>query len=905
MHFRTPCPILLGMGQAILYCARCSCQLREAQFEQGKAYRIDNWVCCAQCAPEALRSLPPDRSHLLKAQIAGLKKKSSPAIEPIPASRPNIILPKPEPAAPPRNPWIIVGALAGAVVVLLLLFALRGGARSPEPEMEAPRVAPKPAAPESPARLALAEAKQYARDHPEDWEGQLKRFGDLALVGDRSEAGTEARKMVEALHAREEEMAGRLMAALEAEIAEPLKREEFGSVLRSLESAKTRMGGARWVFRVEKRDGEVRDQMRRLIDAMKTAACEAKKKGDKVAVQEATDRVRNWGSANLASEWATALAAVEEPPPPPPPPPPARSPEAAAYQLRWESAMARASARDFAGAMAEIQKAAQRLREKGVQDEAAQDLRDLQDAGRVYQSAVAALGSARTASLSSIDGRSLSGRVLVADGDRIELFVEPRKPTVFFEWSDVAAASLLRELSAEPRAKAILHALDGEIRGDELPPKYAAYASAAREKAVKPGADEIQARALFYDAERGFRVMSSREKSIEAYRTLKQKYRDTALVRHAAARIDRRIESGREYFFLASDLSATGTFALTREGRLESIADSDPQQEIRNGAEWEYLALPSQTYRCWALVGGCCAEAFAFHYQATGLTEMNPKTRKRGPAEPGGELASPVKHSIKNLKSHPKGEPKKPTRWEWVEILLPRPAGPGVKKIRLLTDQQGFSVAQVMVSSTRARAPSEAEAVEFAKVRALDATPPWAVDRPGVSARIVLDDFEKEPSGWKYIGGQEFPGAVGSLAYDTSTAHEGKGSYRLIGDFAGGGGYVGTWRDLPARDFKELRIWIKAVNLKVVMVRMVDATDQCHQRDIPISPLPDWQELVLTFPSVAGAQHWGGANDGVWHGQAKAYGLNIANGHFVAGPPKGTLWIDDIEGVLADDPSDR
>lgn len=127
-----------------------------------------------------------------------------------------------------------------------------------------------------------------------------------------------------------------------------------------------------------------------------------------------------------------------------------------------------------------------------------------------------------------------------------------------------------------------------------------------------------------------------------------------------------------------------------------------------------------------------------------------------------------------------------------------------------------------------------------------------------------------------------------------------------MGDFTGGGGYVGTWRDLPARDFKEIRIWMKAINMKAVMVRVVDGTGQCHQRDLPLAASPDWQEFVLKFTVVAGSNnHWGGANDGVWHGRAKAYGLNIPNGHFADATRKAELWIDDIEGVLAEDPGER
>src|SRR5882672_3987106 len=65
------------MGQAISYCFRCSTQLRDVQFEQGKAYRLDSWVVCAACAPEAVRSLPPESVQKLLDAIAGKKPASS------------------------------------------------------------------------------------------------------------------------------------------------------------------------------------------------------------------------------------------------------------------------------------------------------------------------------------------------------------------------------------------------------------------------------------------------------------------------------------------------------------------------------------------------------------------------------------------------------------------------------------------------------------------------------------------------------------------------------------------------------------------------------------------------------------------------------------------------------------
>jgi hypothetical protein len=91
----------------------------------------------------------------------------------------------------------------------------------------------------------------------------------------------------------------------------------------------------------------------------------------------------------------------------------------------------------------------------------------------------------------------------------------------------------------------------------------------------------------------------------------------------------------------------------------------------------------------------------------------------------------------------------------------------------------------------------------------------------------------------------------------------------------------------------------------MIMVRLVDGTDQCHQRHILLTPSDDWQEVVLKFAGVQDQDRWGGPADGVWRGIAKGYALNITTGSFNGGSKKGELWIDDVEGVLADNPSDR
>jgi hypothetical protein len=134
-------------------------------------------------------------------------------------------------------------------------------------------------------------------------------------------------------------------------------------------------------------------------------------------------------------------------------------------------------------------------------------------------------------------------------------------------------------------------------------------------------------------------------------------------------------------------------------------------------------------------------------------------------------------------------------------------------------------------------------------------------------------------------------------------AHAGKGSYRLDADFRGGGAYVGSWKDIEPRglpDVEEFRLWVQARGLDRLGVRVVDETGQCHQKGVPLpaGAGDGWREVVLKVRDLAGGEHWGGANDGSWHGAPRGLGLNIGKDALAAGADgRATLWIDDLTAV--------
>jgi hypothetical protein len=184
-----------------------------------------------------------------------------------------------------------------------------------------------------------------------------------------------------------------------------------------------------------------------------------------------------------------------------------------------------------------------------------------------------------------------------------------------------------------------------------------------------------------------------------------------------------------------------------------------------------------------------------------------------------------------------------------------------------------------------------------ARSRGAQATP-----RQVGGATVRLDDFEAEPKGWKFIGGEEFPGAKGSLSHDSSRSHGGKASFKLEADFRGGGAYVGSWKELQPGlpDVEEFRLWVQARNVDRLGVRVVDETGQCHQKAVglPAGAGDGWREVALKVRDLVGGEHWGGANDGAWHGPPRGLGFNIGK-DAIGGQANGqaTLWIDDLSAV--------
>ncbi len=797
------------MGRAIFYCVGCSKRLSDVDLEKGLALRAGDRIVCQKCAT------PADRAQALPAPEPSEETKSARRMRRSPSGKGSSTqVPIPEPASEPepegepvpRGPRkaVLAGAVGGALLLLLAIGLLLG--RKPAPASAAPpalsgEVAdakPKLTAADIHANHELERAREFARTNPGDGERLARILNDIVWKFEGTGAAREARKELERLKAAVLEAVSAETARLDEELKGPLSRKEYEAALALLGKAADRLKHSEWTMAVGKRVEDVKrlDKARRRELEEQREAAEPAKPPDKPAD-------------------APVLAAPV-------------SAELKAYRTAWELALAKATARDYAGAAAEVKRASASLAEAPSRQEAERDLGDLLKIEALYKASMEALlrkprGSGIALEVRDAAGelRRVSGGILQIDAERVEL--RGAKGPQFVEWADVSPSSLARAWPGkepEPRTIALFGLLEGEAGPAKDVPveeKWKAYGSAARSRLPKGDAAERTPRELFYAAEREYRSMETRLQASEKYRSLKTDYATSGIARMYLPRILRRSESGRDYFVSPPGFQAAGTFRLGKTGRLESVKDSDPNEAIENVAALEFAALPNAVYRMWLLAGGCCEETFSLLYQASELTDVHPTTKKKIACEPGGNFAAAVKHSIRGLKKthaahSPKKEPKRAERWEWIEIRLPKFTTPGLKKVVFMTDQGGFAIGAAWISSSAVKPPTEAEQKEFEKAR-LEDEPPLAVD-PDLVGHWTFDDgggstaADLSGNGNDAVvnGARWVEGRIGG-----ALRFEGKGekveapdreALRLVGDFT-----IAFWM----RKESECKDWIRMV----------------------------------------------------------------------------------------------
>ena len=725
------------MGQEIVYCYKCQRRIVGTEFAKGQAFQVGNRISCASCAVDLLQTLPPrEREQLLAKMFKSTQERqsaSSASIDaPAPARDPHkssvrILARPPARSGPPL--LAVAGGVAVVVLVLLALLLSGGGKPRSEPaDEDAP-------APTKPAPQATAPEVRPDDVLPRRNEALQKDWADL-----------------------------------EEKIRAHLAEDRYPGALDLLQSSRSRYALPEWTQPLDRRIGEIHAITARRFHALKEEARAAKERGALDEISPLRERAARWANPRLLAEFDSALAAVVvAPKPAPEPAPPARpAPSAAeaAALARWESAVSRASARDYPAAAEELSRAGA---------EAAADLEAIRSAGAVLKEAQELISKWPRGQNLSLESFNVAGGLERVEGaclrlDGARLAIKQTAGVRELELGEITPASLAelyraraaRKPDSDDRAAALFCLLEGDpdaaraVLGDKrdrVPEKYWTYAAKLAD-ARRTEAKEVEARELFRALEDSLQDYAQAGAAVEACRKLLKDYSMTAVVVRNRASITSRTGGSREYLFCSGNLKAAGDWKSAKNAKAETYwtceKDGDPAKPPENALDLVFTAFPENDYRCWVYAGACCQETFSFSVQGSEMTLANPKAPKDlQAAEPGSAIFAPVKLSLVGLKkthaAH--GGPKHPARWEWIPVPLPKYAAPGVKTVRLLTDQRGFSVSSAAISSQRKAPPRDADLKEFEiRWKELAAREP-AIAAPAAPARsgrvVCSENFAK------------------------------------------------------------------------------------------------------------------------------------------------------------------
>jgi hypothetical protein len=696
------------MGQEIVYCSRCSGRLLSADFENGKAFWIDAKPSCLDCVMSRLSELSPDEEARV---LQALEQKRGPTPTP---RTPMPAAPKPgkrktstahiphvkterRASAPGRlAPVLAAVGAAGFILVLAAAFSVRPRL-APEPARavreEPPPAPPAPAPPREPevhreeaARKILEKA--LTADGPE----RIARLEEAVWECRGTAAFADARRE----HAKaQKERADQLAAALaplDVLASEAVARERYADGLAALKNARGRMSGSDWTAALDQRALRLRHGAELAFAGLQDGALAARRRGAEADVKAAADRVAAWGWPDFPAALARALEAV-------PPPAPEVSPAARAAREAWERALARASERDYEAAAREL---------RADPEEAAL----LKTAGDARADALHALaqwpkGQPLALEVEESPGvrTRLEGTVVKVSPWAVELRRESDVVTAAF---DDLTPRAIRDLLAkpDPRALALLTALEEAVAEAALPPRFRAWTARAAEERARPetARKEAEASEIWRATEDARENPERAIESLAKLRGLTASHGETLFVRRRLAALAARLEEGkdvgREYVIQAERMRPGGGFAPGAHPKAASCW-SVAADGVESALEFTFAPRPDAEYRCWVYVGACCAETFAFRWQADGQPEPLP-------------AALSINFLKKTHAAH--GGPKQPARFEWVALPLPKAAS-GPVRLRLLSAQQGFSVAWAVVSSTRTAPPGDTVLKEWERAR--------------------------------------------------------------------------------------------------------------------------------------------------------------------------------------------
>jgi hypothetical protein len=645
---------------------------------------------------------------------------------------------------------------------------------------------------EQAAKNAFANAQTAKTGTPNDLALQWKAWKDLEEAAPGTSFEGKAEPELAALKSRIDKE----IAALEGESKPLREQEKFRKLTELWDTSQNRYDIPEWKEIAAKRLKQYTDIMEDEYSKVKRDVRKALEDNDAPAKQALVIRVSGWGFPektaeidNLKVDSETALDTANPNVKVDSRIPVARalSPEMKAFVPVWNQAVVPAFSRDYSAAADAIQKAGRDQGVDEVKKAADADAADLRALPKVIEEgrkgAAANLKRLQAVTLvyqaAPSDWKKISGKVIKVDAQRIELSTDIKdKPRLFVELADLGAATLAEYYlvghkdANEEKLAGILCLLEGDVEGAKkhagrnagrIADRYWQITPEMREKAPKPGSREFEARNFYHLAELEWRELRTRGTAMDKYKVLTGDYSSTEYVRGNLSTISSRMDMGKEYIFYPGDLKTPGamnTFKPTKkyapkaELALVTSKEIDERASIENYIQLEFYALPNTNYRCWLYIGGCCEETMSFYYQMSeGKARQGSKEISIEPGSRAADLFKPPltsfpKEHAKHKPKDPKApNPKEPTRWEWVELKLPKPyAAPGAKEIRIFTEQPGFGIGYAIITS---------------RPTAIDPKIKAELDKELLAAPKPIEiKGSPQPTEWWVVG--PFPDALGS-----------------------------------------------------------------------------------------------------------------------------------------------
>jgi hypothetical protein len=698
-----------------------------------------------------------------------------------------------------KKKLILIGGIGGGLFLVIAVLLIAVLMKKPAPKKtlaegeETPKPKPVVVGTESPkvkeVKALLKEAFDLKAKDPDALGPQLKKFKEARAAAEGTSLAAETEGHLDDMIARID----KAVAAIDAKVLPQYQALDFKPVIETYGKAKEQHDFTEWKDKLDAKLRLTRNKIEDTFLQFRRDADNARQAGEESKIAEFKATIAKWELPEYVEKFDkfVALLAAAEPDPsktplnpdsPKTPGVPALKPLSAAikaFMPAWQEAITPALSRDFGAAATALSGAAARAEAPEAKKAAAEDAQALKDLGELYPELLKQAGQTARLTPFTLEyqdqpgvWKKVSGKTVRVDPTRIEFKPDTPKdakelPPIFIEVSDLNAGSLATLYKAKKKTldkkEADLLArfclLEGSpesvpATGGSAPDRFWHFAPEARAAAPKPNSREFEARTLFHQSEFDWRKALTKYNSIEKSKLLINDYTSTAIVKKYQPQIAQRAETGKDFLYLPATLAASGdanVFKLKKEDPAWITSkDIDFKDSLFNYIEAEFIALPNVTYKCWVYAGGCCQEVWNGSYQLTDGTTKN--KGKDVPINPGDTMAAPLPIPSGMKKTHdehrPKGvkpadHAKAPNRWEWVAIPMPKAfSAPGAKQLRVLTDQAGFGIKYVIISSTRTKAPDEAYAKELAK----EATQPAPA---GVKSDVKTTP---QPKDWYVIG---------------------------------------------------------------------------------------------------------------------------------------------------------